>query len=77
VRDVVRQIQALRREMNLAMSDRIAVVLSGVGDLRDRTEEIGREVLAVRIDEGDTGDDATPLELDDGRVASVRITVVR
>jgi isoleucyl-tRNA synthetase len=76
VRDVVRQIQALRRETNLAMSDRIAVVLSGVDDLSDRTSEIATEVLAHAISFGDTGDDATALELDDGRAASVSIRKV-
>jgi isoleucyl-tRNA synthetase len=76
VRDVVRQIQALRRETNLAMSDRIAVVLSGVDDLSDRTPEIASEVLAHAISFGDTGDDATALELDDGRAASVSIRKV-
>ncbi|HWD24680.1 MAG TPA: DUF5915 domain-containing protein, partial [Acidimicrobiales bacterium] len=77
VRDVVRQIQSLRRDTNLAMSDRIDVVISGVDDLSDRAGEIASEVLAEGIEFGDAGDDATPLELDDGRSASVAISKVR
>jgi isoleucyl-tRNA synthetase len=76
VRDLIRQIQALRRSMNFEMSDRIDVVLSGVEDLAEKGTEIGTEVLARSVEFGVAGDKAVPLELDGRRDAKVAIARV-
>lgn len=72
LRDVIRQVQSLRRDTGLAMSDRIALRLDGLDDLRSEAGLIAREVLAVTVafSGGEPGDGAgLVLESDDGRVA--------
>jgi isoleucyl-tRNA synthetase len=76
VRDVIRQIQALRRERGLQMSDRIVVNLMGVDELQSWSEEIGREVLAQQVGFFSGAGDPSELEIDDGRQATVWIEKV-
>ncbi|MHB8296515.1 MAG: DUF5915 domain-containing protein, partial [Acidimicrobiales bacterium] len=49
LRDVVRQVQELRREAGLAVSDRVRLWLSGVDELAGDAGAIASEVLAVQV----------------------------
>lgn len=69
VRDVVRQVQDLRKSSGLDVSDRITLWLSGLDDLEPDFAAIGAEVLATRVESGDGPGEPTVLELDDERVA--------
>ncbi len=73
LRDVVRQIQDLRKSSGLDVADHIRVTVSGLDDLADGFEVLAREVLASAIETGTRAKPAHALELDDGRVASVWI----
>jgi isoleucyl-tRNA synthetase len=76
-RDVVRQVQELRRSSGLAVSDRITLVLEGLEELEDRRQELAAEVLATavhfRAGTDGTGEGAAILT-DDGRRARAWIT---
>jgi isoleucyl-tRNA synthetase len=52
VRDVVRQLQDLRKEAGLELSDRVEVWLEGFDELAGDSESIAREVLASRLEFG-------------------------
>jgi isoleucyl-tRNA synthetase len=52
IREVIRQLQDLRKETGLELSDRVAVWLEGFDDLREDSAMISREVLAVRLEFG-------------------------
>lgn len=72
LRDVTRQVQSLRRDAGLELSDRIALGLAGLSDLRPDADWIAREVLATSVDFASTDavpEGAVPLETDDGRDA--------
>ena len=72
MRDVVRQVQSLRRDRGLAMSDRIVLHLAGLDELQDQSALISREVLAERIVFGGEGEgESVPVETDDGRAAAM------
>lgn len=73
LRDVVRQIQDLRKSSGLDVADHIRVTVSGLDDLSDGFGVLAREVLASVIETGTRTQGAHPLELDDGRTASVWI----
>ena len=49
MRDVIRQVQSLRRDLGLQLSDRIGLHLEGLDELAPLAEAIGREVLAVTV----------------------------
>ncbi len=69
LRDITRQVQALRREAGLELSDRISLRLGGVDDLRPDADFIAREVLATSVvfaPAGPAPTAAVPLETDDG-----------
>ncbi len=73
LRDVTRQVQSLRRDAGLELSDRIALGLAGLDDLRPDADLIAREVLARSVDfaAADAAPKkAVPIETDDGRDAS-------
>jgi len=74
VRDVVRQIQDLRKNSGLDVADRVALVLFGLEDLADSFDEIATEVLATSVISGEGEGDGTALELDDAREARAWIT---
>jgi isoleucyl-tRNA synthetase len=64
VRDVVRQLQDLRKSSGLEVSDRIAVHLRGLDILAEAFDEIGREVLATEVIIGEGDGEGTTLELE-------------
>jgi isoleucyl-tRNA synthetase len=74
-REVVRQVQELRKGKGLAVSDRIRLWLDGCADLADQWVTVGSEVLAVSVDPGPGPGAGTPLELDgvDGAQAWVEV----
>ena len=69
LRDVVRQVQDLRKSSGFDVADRIVLHLEGVDDLADGFEGLASEVLAARVVAGQGPGDGTALELDDGRSA--------
>ncbi len=74
VRDLVRQVQELRRSAGLAVEDRIRLHLEGVDDLADFAEEIAREVLAVEVNFGPVpSGQGAPLRLGSSRVAKASL----
>ena len=73
LRDVVRQIQDLRKTSGLDVADRIKVWVTGLDDLSDGFTVLASEVLATTITSGAGRGEGTILELDDGRVALVWI----
>jgi isoleucyl-tRNA synthetase len=71
LRDVVRQIQDLRKNSGFEVSDRIILNVTGVEDLRDGYAVLASEVLASDIIDGPGKGEGTVLELDDDRDAKV------
>ena len=72
LRDVTRQVQSLRREAGLELSDRIMLKLGGLDDVRSDAGSIAREVLATSVEfvpADDAPKGAVTLETDDGRAA--------
>ncbi len=76
LRDVVRQVQDLRKNSGLDVSDRIILHLTGLDDLVDGFGTLANEVLALEVHEGAGAGDPTVLELDDNRVAMAWIAKV-
>ncbi len=75
LRDVVRQVQDMRKNSGFEVSDRIVLRVVGIEDLADGFVTLASEVLASEV-LAETGvGEGTPLELDDGREA--RAWVVR
>jgi isoleucyl-tRNA synthetase len=74
LRDVVRQIQDLRKQSGFDVSDRIIVHVTGLEDLRDGFETLASEVLAVEIICEEGLGEGSALELDDGRQAKAWVT---
>jgi isoleucyl-tRNA synthetase len=69
LRDVVRQVQDLRKNSGLDVSDRIVLHVVGIDDLRDGFESLAGEVLATEVTIGNGSGEGVALELDDGRLA--------
>jgi isoleucyl-tRNA synthetase len=69
LRDVVRQVQDLRKNSGLDVSDRIVLHVFGLDDLSEGFELLANEVLAVEVITGSGWGDGTVLELDDDRDA--------
>jgi isoleucyl-tRNA synthetase len=65
VRDLIRQVQDLRKDSGLEVTDRIRLYLDGADDLVGSFDEIGREVLATEVIRGSDAGDGTPVELGD------------
>jgi isoleucyl-tRNA synthetase len=74
LRDVVRQVQDLRKNSGLDVSDRIVLYVSGLDDLRDGFGTLASEVLAVEVLEAAGPGEPTTLDLDDERAAFAWIT---
>ena len=69
LRDVVRQVQDLRKNSGFDVSDRITLHLTGLDDLADGFETLANEVLAIDVVAGTGAGEGTPLTLDDAREA--------
>jgi isoleucyl-tRNA synthetase len=69
LRDVVRQVQDLRKNSGFDVSDRIILHVTGIEDLSDGFATLASEVLASEVIVGRGLGDGTALELDDGRDA--------
>jgi isoleucyl-tRNA synthetase len=66
VRDVIRQVQELRKSNNFELSDRISLHLLGLDDLsQDDLDLLSHEVLATTITVGAGSGDGQLIELDD------------
>jgi isoleucyl-tRNA synthetase len=74
LRDVVRQVQDLRKNSGFDVSDRIVLHVTGIDDLRDGFATLASEVLAVEVIAGEGTGEGTVLELDDGRDAKAWVT---
>jgi isoleucyl-tRNA synthetase len=71
VRDVVRQVQDLRKQTGLDVSDRIVLHVRGIDDLTDGFALLANEVLAVDVISAEGEGEGFVLELDDARDARV------
>ena len=76
-RDIVNRIQNIRKDSDFNITDRINVVISA-NEATDAAvveykEYISKQVLALSLEIGNTGDDATELEIDDIKL-SVKVT---
>ena len=71
-RDLIRQIQDLRKATGLEVSDRIAIWLTGADDVSEHFELIASEVLAEAITASPGTGASSPIDLD-GRIAEVWI----
>ena len=69
LRDVIRQVQDLRKNSGLDVADRIVLHVTGIDDLADGFATLASEVLAVEVVTGTGWGEGTLLELDDGRDA--------
>jgi isoleucyl-tRNA synthetase len=69
LRDLVRQVQDLRKASGLDVADRIALWLEGVDDLSDQFDDLAAEVLASSVTVGAGVGEGATLEFDDSRVA--------
>ena len=67
LRDLVRQVQDLRKNSGLDVSDRIHLHLVGCDDLRDGFDVVASEVLASSITVGEGAGNGEALEFDDER----------
>jgi isoleucyl-tRNA synthetase len=69
LRDVVRQVQDLRKNSGLDVSDRIVLHVVGLDDLSDGFAMLASEVLASEVTSAPGEGEGTALELDDDRDA--------
>ena len=74
LRDVVRQVQDLRKNSGFDVSDRITLHVIGLDDLHDGFDTLSAEVLAMQVIASPGVGDGTDLELDDGRDARIWVT---
>ncbi|HUY16282.1 MAG TPA: isoleucine--tRNA ligase [Acidimicrobiales bacterium] len=69
LRDVVRQVQDLRRNSGLDVADRIVLNVTGLDDLEDGFATLASEVLALEVLGTEGAGEGTRLDLDDARAA--------
>jgi isoleucyl-tRNA synthetase len=63
LRDVIRQIQDLRKDAGLEVTDRIILTLDGAGSLESFFGQLGSEVLATEVRDGVGAGPGAPIEL--------------
>jgi isoleucyl-tRNA synthetase len=63
LRDAIRQVQDLRKEAGLEVTDRIRLTLSGAERLAAHFDQLAREVLAVEVIDGTGPGEGGPIEL--------------
>ncbi len=73
LRDVVRQVQELRRSLGLAVNDRVRLNLTGLDELEPWQDYIAREVLAVSVVFGPGSGKGVALKTDEARQATALI----
>jgi isoleucyl-tRNA synthetase len=76
LRDVVRQVQDLRKNTGLEVADRIVLHVTGLEDLVSDFDALAGEVLATEVHSGPGEGAGAALELDDERVARAWISRV-
>ena len=76
LRDVIRQVQDLRKTSGFDVSDRITLHVTGLDDLTEGFALLASEVLAGAVQVGEGSGEETALELDDGREARAWVTRV-
>ena len=69
LRDLVRQVQDLRKNSGFDVADRIVLHVTGVDDLAEWFDEVAAEVLATAVIIGAGHGEGAVLEFDDGRDA--------
>jgi isoleucyl-tRNA synthetase len=69
LRDVVRQVQDLRKNSGLDVADRIVLHVTGLDDLGEWFDTLASEVLAREVTTTAGVGEGTALDLDDGRTA--------
>jgi isoleucyl-tRNA synthetase len=69
LRDVIRQVQDLRKNSGFDVADRIVLHVTGIDDLADGFALLASEVLAVEVRTTSGVGEGTVLEFDDGRTA--------
>ncbi|MFY9782254.1 MAG: isoleucine--tRNA ligase [Acidimicrobiales bacterium] len=69
LRDVVRQVQDLRKNTGLDVSDRVVLNVTGLDDLSEGFATLASEVLALEVLTTPGVGEGTALDLDDGRQA--------
>jgi isoleucyl-tRNA synthetase len=69
LRDVVRQVQDLRKNSGLDVADRIVLNVVGLDDLADGFAALASEVLAIEVLATKGSSEGTRLDLDDEREA--------
>ncbi|HVA70191.1 MAG TPA: isoleucine--tRNA ligase [Acidimicrobiales bacterium] len=69
LRDVVRQVQDLRKNSGFEVADRIVLNVTGLDDLAEGFGTLATEVLALEVLGVQGQGEGTALELDDGRIA--------
>jgi isoleucyl-tRNA synthetase len=69
LRDVIRQVQDLRKNSGFDVADRIVLHVTGIDDLAEGFALLASEVLAVEVKTTPGVGEGTALEFDDGRVA--------
>ncbi len=76
MRDVVRQLQDLRKNSGFDVADRIIVHVVGLDDLADGFETLASEILAREVLTTPGTGEGTTLDLDDERDARAWVTKV-